>query len=82
MRNPEQKFGSEIKLRWVVQREVIHDQNKSGSSDQARAGTRTETWVCMRNLQQDNNENETEMKKLESRDWDWTRSQSRGEAGL
>lgn len=50
----------------MVQREVIHNKNKSDSNDHARAGTRTEVWVCMRDLQQDNDENETEMKKLES----------------
>lgn len=82
MRNPRQEFGNEIKLSWVVQREAMHDQNKSDNSDQARAGTRTETWLCMRVLQRDNDENETEMKKLESRDWNQTRTQSRGETGL
>lgn len=45
MRNPGQEFGSESKLSWVVQREVIYDHNKSDSSNQARAGTRRETWV-------------------------------------
>lgn len=56
-----------------VQKEVICNQNKSDRSDQARAEARTETWVCMRELQ-NSDEKEAEMKKLESGDWDRTRS--------
>lgn len=45
-------------------------------------GPEEEIWACMRDLQQDSDENETEMKKLENWDWAWLNERNRTGQGV